>query len=97
MYMIYILIVSFITKRLISDLKEISDANVRWVDTQGNAIPTIPFDRLPFIIMGKKKWDCHHGKQRNRSNIQKNKQKRSSKVRKRYEYAGPISNLKHAP
>ena len=66
---------------LLSDLQKISNFEVRWMDCQPDVVPPIPFDKVPFIILGKKKWDCHHGKQRNKKLIEKNRQKRSSKVK----------------
>ncbi|KAK6195731.1 hypothetical protein SNE40_001095 [Patella caerulea] len=34
---------------------------VRFCDTQENACPPIPFDGIPFIIIGKKILECHQG------------------------------------
>ena len=37
---------------------------IRWADTQKNAVPPILSDGIPFMIMGKKKLACQQGKDR---------------------------------
>ncbi|XP_071174638.1 calcium-responsive transcription factor-like isoform X1 [Mytilus edulis] len=56
------------------DLQNIT-SDVRWRDTQKDAVPLIPYDRIPFFILGKKKWDCHQGRQRNKSSIERNRKR----------------------
>lgn len=39
-------------------------SEIRFEDTQKNTRPYIPFDGIPFVIIGKKVFACHHGKDR---------------------------------
>ncbi|CAC5404529.1 unnamed protein product [Mytilus coruscus] len=37
-------------------------SEVRFEDTQKSTVPYIPYDGVPFIIVGRKRMACHHGK-----------------------------------
>ena len=42
-------------------LSDVKALEIRFHDTQKNASPYIPYDGVPYCILGKKMLECHHG------------------------------------
>ena len=42
---------------------------IRWVDTQNNALPKLPCDGVPFIIMGTREMMCQIGHRRQKREV----------------------------
>lgn len=60
------------------DVEKIKKSHIRFLDSQPNAEPHIDYDGIPFIIMGKKVFECHQGCDRDNKN---NRKKRQIKAR----------------
>lgn len=58
----------------IVDVGKIDNFHIRFLDTQENAQPHIPYDAIPFVIMGKKVLECHQGCDRDTKNNKKKQQ-----------------------
>ena len=56
------------------DASVLLSSEVRFNDTQTNARPYIPYDGIPFVIIGKKVLDCHHGRDRHVKEKEQRKQ-----------------------
>lgn len=57
------------------DLSSIKTLSLRFSDTQANCNPLIPYDGIPFLILGKKVLECHQGPHRDQKTNKKKLQR----------------------
>ena len=53
----------------------VKDKCIRWKDTKTDVVPAIKFTGMPFIIMGKQKFPCLQGKDKDVASKRNRKEK----------------------
>lgn len=46
---------------LLADFTKLKPCKIRWTDPHPKSLPKIPCDGIPYIIMGTRVLECHHG------------------------------------